>query len=44
MRPIAVLIVVLVLVVGALVLLSTLPREQPTRTIQVDVAQPANAQ
>ena len=35
----AVLIVVLVLVIGALVFLSTVPKEQPTRTIEVDVPQ-----
>jgi hypothetical protein len=44
MPRIAVLIIVLLLVIGGLVLLSTLPKEQPTRTIQVDVPQPANAQ
>ena len=43
MPRIAVLIIVLVLIIGGLVLLSTLPKEQPTRTIQADVAQPANA-
>lgn len=43
MSRIAVLIIVLVLIIGGLVLLSRLPKEQPTRTITVDVAQPANA-
>ncbi|WP_294070355.1 hypothetical protein [Sphingomonas sp.] len=43
MPRIAVLIIVLLLVIGGLVLLSTLPRAQPTHSIQVDVAQPANA-
>ncbi len=38
MPRIAILIIVLVLIIGGLVLLSTLPREQPTHTIQVDVA------
>jgi hypothetical protein len=33
----AVLIVVLVLIVGALVFLSTVPKERPTKTIEVDV-------
>ena len=39
----AILIIVLVLLNGGLVLQSTMAKEQPTRTIQVDVAQPANA-
>jgi uncharacterized membrane protein len=43
MPRIVILIIVLVLIIGGLVLLSTLPKEQPTHTIQVDVAQPANA-
>jgi len=43
MPRIVILIIVLVLIIGGLVLLSTLPKEQQTRTIQVDVAQPANA-
>ena len=42
MPRIAVLPVILMLVIGALVFLSTLPKEQPTRTIEVDVPQ-ANA-
>jgi hypothetical protein len=33
----AVLIVVLVLIVGALAFLWTVPKEQPTKTIEVDV-------
>jgi len=36
----ALLIVVLVVILGALFFLSTLPKEQPTRTIEVNVAQP----
>jgi hypothetical protein len=43
MPRIAVLIIVLVVLIGGLVLLSTLPKAQPTHTIQTDVAQPANA-
>jgi hypothetical protein len=43
MPRIAILVIVLVLIIGGLVLLSTLPRERPTQTIQVDVPQPANA-
>jgi uncharacterized membrane protein len=39
MPRIAVLIVIVVLVIGALVFLSTVPNEQPTRTIEVDVPQ-----
>jgi uncharacterized membrane protein len=39
MPRIAVLIIVLVLVIGGLVFLSTLPKEQPTRTIEVAVPQ-----
>lgn len=39
MPRLAVLIVVLVLVIGALVFLSTVPKQQPTRTIEVDVPQ-----
>ena len=34
-----VLIVVLVLVIGALVFLSTVPKQQPTKTIEVEVPQ-----
>jgi len=39
MPRLAVLIVVLVLVIGALMFLSTVPKEQPTRTIEVAVPQ-----
>jgi len=39
MPRLAVLIVILVLVTGALVFLSTVPKQQPTRTIEVDVPQ-----
>jgi hypothetical protein len=39
MPKFAVLIVVLVLLIGGLVLLSTLPKEQPTHTIEVNVPQ-----
>ena len=38
MPKIAVLILVLLLLVGALFFLSTLAKEQPTRTIEVNVA------
>jgi hypothetical protein len=41
MPRIVVLIVVLVLIVGALFFLSTLPKQQPTKTIEVDVPQPS---
>jgi uncharacterized membrane protein len=43
MPRIAVLIIVLVLVIGGLVFLSTVPKEQPTRTIEVPVPQGGNA-
>jgi hypothetical protein len=43
MPKIAVLLIVLVLVIGALVFLSTVPKERPTRTIEVDVPQGGNA-
>jgi hypothetical protein len=39
MPRIAVLIIVLVLLIGGLVFLSTVPKEQPTRTIEVEVPQ-----
>ena len=39
MPRLAVLIVVLVLVIGALVFISTVPKQQPTRTIEVDIPQ-----
>ena len=38
-----VLIVILLLVIGGLYFLSTVPSEQPTRTIEVDVPQAGNA-
>ena len=38
-----VLIFILLLVVGGLYFLSTVPEEQPTRTIEVDVPQGGNA-
>jgi hypothetical protein len=43
MPRIAVLIVVLLLVIGALFFLSTVPKQQPTHTIEVDVPQGGNA-
>jgi hypothetical protein len=43
MPRIAVLIIVVVLIVGALFFLSTLPKEQPTHTIEVAVPQGGNA-
>ena len=39
MPRIAVLIIVLVIIIGALFFLSTLPKEQPTRSIEVAVPQ-----
>ena len=41
MSRLLVLIIVVVLIVGALVFLSTLPKQQPTHTIEVAVPQPA---
>lgn len=41
MPRIAVLIIVLVLIIGALVFLSTVPKQQPTHTIEVAVPQGA---
>jgi hypothetical protein len=41
MPRIAVLIVILLIIIGALFFLSTVPKQQPTHTIEVDVAQPA---
>ena len=38
-----VLLIVIVLLVGALFFLSTLPKEQPTQTIEVAVPQGGNA-
>jgi len=43
MPRIAVLIIVVVLVAGALAFLSTVAKEQPTRTIEVDVPAGGNA-
>ena len=43
MPRIAVLIIVLVLLIGALVFLSTVPKQQPTKTIEVVVPQGGNA-
>jgi hypothetical protein len=40
MSRLVVLIVVVLLIAGGLVFLSTVPKESPTRTIEVDVAQP----
>lgn len=44
MPRIAVLIVLILAVVGVLYFLSTVPEEQPTRTIEVAVPQGGNAQ
>jgi hypothetical protein len=35
----AILIIILVLIVGALFFLSTVPKQQPTKTIEVEVPQ-----
>ncbi len=43
MSRLVVLIVVVLLIVGALVFLSTVPKESPTRTIEVDVPQTATS-
>ncbi len=43
MSRIVVLIIVLVLIVGGLFYLSTVPKEQPTHTIEVAVPQGGNA-
>lgn len=43
MSRLVVLLVVLLLVIGALYYLSTVPKEQPTRTIEVEVPQGGNA-
>ena len=43
MPRIAVLIVILVLVIGALVFLSTVPKQQPAKTIEVEVPTGGNA-
>jgi hypothetical protein len=39
MPRIAILIIILVLIVGALFFLSTVPKQQPTKTIDVEVPQ-----
>jgi hypothetical protein len=41
MPRIIVLIVVLLVIVGALFFLSTVPKERPTKTVEVNVAQPS---
>ncbi len=43
MSRLVVLIVAVLIIVGALVFLSTVPKELPTRTIEVDVPQGGNA-
>ena len=43
MSRLVVLIVLVLLIVGGLYYLSTVPEEQPTRTIEVDVPQGGNA-
>jgi uncharacterized membrane protein len=43
MSRLVVLIIVIVLIIGALVFLSTLPKERPTKTIEVSVPQPGPA-
>jgi len=39
MPRIAVLIVIVVIIIGALFFLSTVPKQQPTKTIEVEVPQ-----
>lgn len=41
MPRIAVLIIVLIIIVGALFFLSTVPKQRPTHTIEVEVPQPS---
>lgn len=43
MSRLVVLIIVLVVIIGALFFLSTLPKQQPTHTIEVAVPQGGNA-
>ena len=43
MPRIAVLIIVIIVIIGALAFLSTLPKQQPTHTIEVAVPQGGNA-
>ena len=42
MSRLVVLVVVILLIAGGLFYLSRAPKEQPTRTIEVDVAQPSS--
>lgn len=44
MSRLIVLILFVLVIVGGLYFLSTIPEEQPTRTIEVDLAQGGNAQ
>ena len=44
MPRLAILIAIVVLVLGALAFLSTVPKAQPTKTIEVEVPNPGNAQ
>lgn len=41
MPRIAVLIIVLIIIVGALFFLSTVPKQRPTHSIEVEVPQPS---
>jgi uncharacterized membrane protein len=43
MPRIAILIIVLVLIIGALVFLSTVPKQRPTHTIEADVPQTSSS-
>lgn len=43
MSRLVVLIVIVVILIGALFFLSTLPKQHPTHTVEVPVAQGANA-
>jgi hypothetical protein len=43
MSRLVVLIIIAVILIGALFFLSTLPKEQPTQTIEVAVPQPGSA-
>ena len=44
MSRMLVLVIVVVVIIGGLYFLSTLPKEQPTQTIEVTVPQGGNAQ
>lgn len=44
MSRMTMLIIVLILLAGGIYFLSTMPREQPVKTIEVDVPQGGNAQ